>query len=50
VIVSPDGYCEQDESLLETLGTLVSQSLHRVVQTEQIRASEEQFRSIVENV
>jgi len=50
VIGSPDGYSEQDESLLGTLGTLVSQSLHRVVQTEQIRASEEQFRSIVENV
>ena len=50
VIDSPDGYGEQDESLLGTLGTLVSQSLHRVVQTEQIRASEEQFRSIVENV
>ncbi len=50
VIVSPDGYGDQDESLLGTLGTFVSQSLHRVVQTEQIRASEEQFRSIVENV
>jgi two-component system sensor kinase FixL len=50
VIGSPEGYCDQDESLLGTLGTLVSQSLHRVVQTEKIRASEEQFRSIVENV
>jgi len=50
VIGSPDGYGDQDESLLRTLGTLVSQSLHRVVQTEKIRASEEQFRSIVENV
>ncbi len=50
VIGSPDGVGEQDESLLGTLGTLVSQSLHRVVQTEKISASEEQFRSIVENV
>lgn len=50
VIIGPDGYSDQDESLLGTLGTLVSQSLHRVVQTEKIRASEEQFRSIVENV
>ncbi len=44
------GVGEQELSLLGTLGTLVSQSLHRVVQTEKIRASEEQFRSIVENV
>ncbi len=50
VIGSPGGVGEQEESLLGTLGTLVSQSLHRVVQTEKIRASEEQFRSIVENV
>jgi len=50
VIGCPGGVSDQDESLLETLGTLVSQSLHRVVQTEKIRASEEQFRSIVENV
>jgi len=44
------GVGEQELSLLGTLGTLVAQSLHRVVQTEKIRASEEQFRSIVENV
>ncbi len=50
VVGVPDGVGEQDRSLLGTLGTLVSQSLHRVVQTEKIRASEEQFRSIVENV
>jgi len=44
------GVGEQELSLLGTLGTLVAQSLHRVVQTEKIRESEEQFRSIVENV
>jgi len=50
VIGVTGGVGEQEMSLLGTLGTLVSQSLHRVVQTEKIRASEEQFRSIVENV
>jgi PAS domain S-box-containing protein len=50
VIGVTNGVGEQELSLLGTLGTLVSQSLHRVVQTEKIRASEEQFRSIVENV
>ena len=47
VIGATGGVGEQELSLLGTLGTLVSQSLHRVVQTEKIRASEEQFRSIV---
>lgn len=50
VISVTDGLSEQELSLLGTLGTLVSQSLHRVAQTEKIRASEAQFRSIVENV
>jgi PAS domain S-box-containing protein len=50
VVGLTDGVGEQELSLLGTLGTLVSQSLHRVVQTEKIRESEEQFRSIVENV
>ncbi|MBN2334195.1 hybrid sensor histidine kinase/response regulator, partial [Candidatus Bathyarchaeota archaeon] len=50
VIKDPGGYCEQDRGLLETLGILVSQSLHRVAQMERVQASEEQFRSIVENV
>jgi len=50
VVGAADGVGDQELSLLGTLGTLLSQSLHRVVQTEKIRASEEQFRSIVENV
>jgi PAS domain S-box-containing protein len=50
VIGNLGGISDQDESLFGTLSTLVSQSLHRVIQTEKIRASEEQFRSIVENV
>ena len=47
---SETGFSPQDRRLLDTLGLLVAQSIHRINQMEKIRASEEQFRSIVENV
>ena len=47
---SSKGFSPQDMRLLDTLGLLVAQSIHRINQMEAIRASEEQFRSIVENV
>ncbi|MCW4048815.1 MAG: PAS domain S-box protein [Candidatus Bathyarchaeota archaeon] len=50
VIDNPDNYSTYDTRLLEFLGLLVAQSIHRIDQMEQIQASEEQFRSIVENV
>jgi len=47
---SEAGFSSQDRRLLDTLGLLVAQSIHRINQMEKIKASEEQFRSIVENV
>ncbi len=44
------GFSSQDMRLMDTLWLMVAQSIHRINQMETIRASEEQFRSIVENV
>ena len=45
-----DDFTKQDQRLLETLGLLVAQALSRIRQVDKIRTTEEQFRSIVENV